>query len=197
MTTLTIDPATQDVTIYVNENAPGTVSPDNTVTLTNKGISLANNTVTGTIAEFNAACSDADFVAQSGALGTPASGNLSNCTADGTNKLGFIAIPQNSQSTAYTCVLADSGKHILHPSADTTARVFTIPANSAVAYPIGTALTFINQNAGGVITISITTDTMRVAVSGATGSRTLAANGIATAVKISATEWFISGSGLT
>jgi hypothetical protein len=75
--------------------------------------------------------------------------------------------------------------------------VFTIPANSSVAYPVGTALTFINQNGGGVITISITTDTMRVAVSGATGSRTLAANGIATAVKITATEWFISGSGLT
>jgi hypothetical protein len=29
--------------------------------------------------------------------------------------LGFLAIPQNSQSTAYTCVLADAGKHILHP----------------------------------------------------------------------------------
>jgi hypothetical protein len=131
------------------------------------------------------------------ALGTPVSGNLSNCTADGTNLLGFLAIPQSSQSAAYTCVLADAGKHILHPSADTTARTFTIPANSSVAYPIGTALTFINQNGGGVITISITTDTMRVAVSGATGSRTLAANGIATAIKVASTEWFISGSGLT
>lgn len=130
-------------------------------------------------------------------LGTPTSGNLSNCTANGTNAVGFLNIPQNSQSTAYTLVLADSGKHILHPSADTTARTFTIPANSSVAFPIGTAVTFINQNGAGVVTIAITTDTMRLAGAGTTGSRTLAANGIATCVKITSTEWIISGTGLT
>lgn len=112
-------------------------------------------------------------------------------------EVGFREIPQNSQSAAYTLVLADSGKHILHPSADTTARTFTIPANASVAFPIGTAVTFINQNAGGVITIAITTDVMRLAGAGTTGSRTLAANGIATAIKITATEWIISGTGLT
>ena len=106
-------------------------------------------------------------------------------------------IPQNSQSTAYTLVLTDGGKHILHPSADTTARIFTIPANSSVAFPIGTAVTFVNQNAAGVITIAITTDTMRLAGAGTTGSRTLAANGTATALKITSTEWIISGVGLT
>lgn len=106
-------------------------------------------------------------------------------------------IAQNSQSAAYTLVLADAGKHILHPSADTTARIWTIPANSSVAFPVGTAVTFVNQNAGGVITIAITTDTMRLAGAGTTGSRTLAANGIATALKITSTEWIISGTGLT
>lgn len=106
-------------------------------------------------------------------------------------------IPQNSQSTAYTLVLADAGKHIFHPSADTTARIWTIPANSSVAFPIGTAVTFVNQNAGGVITIAITTDTMRLAGAGTTGSRTLAANGMATALKVTSTEWIISGAGLT
>jgi hypothetical protein len=108
-----------------------------------------------------------------------------------------FGIPQNSQSAAYTLVLADAGKHILHPSADTTARVFTIPANASVAFVVGTAITFVNQNAAGVITISITSDTMRLSPSGATGSRTLAANGMATALKITATEWIISGTGLT
>lgn len=106
-------------------------------------------------------------------------------------------ITQNSKSTAYTLVLADAGKHILHPSADTTARTFTIPANSSVAYPIGTAITFVNQNSAGVVTISINTDTMRLAGAGTTGSRTLAANGVATALKITSTEWIISGTGLT
>jgi len=111
--------------------------------------------------------------------------------------LGFLNIPQNSQSTAYTLVLTDSGKQIFHPSADTTARIFTIPDNSSVAFPIGTAVTFINQNGAGVITIQITTDTMRLAGPGTTGSRTLAANGVATAIKITSTEWIISGTGLT
>ena len=106
-------------------------------------------------------------------------------------------IAQNSQSAAYTLVLADAAKHILHPSADTTARIWTIPANSSVAFPIGTAVTFVNQNAAGAITIAITTDTMRLAGAGTTGSRTLAANGIATALKVTATEWIISGTGLT
>ena len=120
-----------------------------------------------------------------------------NLTVDGTNAVGFLHIPQNSQSAAYTLVLSDAGKHILHPSADTTARIFTIPANASVAFPIGTAVTFVNQNAGGVITISITTDTMRLAGAGTSGSRTLAANGVATAVKLTATEWVISGTNLT
>lgn len=106
-------------------------------------------------------------------------------------------IEPNSQSTAYTAVLSDGGKHLLHPSADTTARTFTIPANSSVAYPIGTAITFVNQDSAGVLTIAITTDTMRLAGAGTTGSRTLAANGIATALKITSIEWIISGTGLT
>lgn len=112
--------------------------------------------------------------------------------------VGYKNIPQNIQSTSYTCALDDAGKHIFHPAADTTARTYTIPSNAAVPYPIGTALTFINQNGtGGIVTIAITADTMRLAGAGTTGSRTLARNGVATAIKITATEWIISGSGLT
>lgn len=111
--------------------------------------------------------------------------------------VGFRTIPQNSQSTAYTTVAADSGKHLLHPSADTTARTFTIDSNANVAYPVGTAITFVNQNGAGTLTIAITSDTMRLAGAGTTGSRTLAANGVATALKVTSTEWIISGTGLT
>jgi len=113
------------------------------------------------------------------------------------DSIGTRGVPQNSQSAAYTLVLEDAGKHILHPTADTTARTFTIPADSSVAFPVGTVVTFINQNGAGVVTIAITTDTMRLAGAGTTGSRTLAANGIATAIKLTSTEWLISGTGLT
>ena len=130
------------------------------------------------------------------ALGTPSSGTLSSCTVDGTNEVGFKNIPQNSQSAAYTLVLADAGKHILHPSTDANARTFTIPANSSVAYPIGTAITFINMTSQ-VVTIAITTDTMYLSSAGTTGSRSLAQYGSATAIKITSTNWLISGSGLT
>ena len=111
--------------------------------------------------------------------------------------VGFLEVPQNSKSTAYTTVLADASKHLLHPSADTSARTFTIDSNGNVAYPIGTTLTFVNQNGAGVLTIAITSDTMRLAGAGTTGSRTLAANGIATALKLTSTEWIINGIGLT
>jgi hypothetical protein len=121
---------------------------------------------------------------------------LSSCTVDGTNGVGFLNIPQNSQSAAYTLVLADAGKHIFHPSTDANARTFTIPANSSVAYPIGTAITFINMTSQ-VVTIAITTDTMYLSSAGTTGSRSLAQYGSATAIKMTSTTWLISGSGLT
>lgn len=112
-----------------------------------------------------------------------------------TCNIGYLDVPQNSQSAAYTAVLADSGKHIFHPASDNNARTFTIPANSSVPYPVGTVLTFVNRI--NTVTIAITSDTMYLAGAGTTGSRTLAANGVATAIKIASTEWIISGTGLT
>tara|TARA_R110000868_G_scaffold6626_2_gene37353 strand:- start:921 stop:1676 length:756 start_codon:yes stop_codon:yes gene_type:complete len=135
-------------------------------------------------------------IVNGGVLGTPSSGTLSACTVDGTDAVGFRNIPVNSQSAAYTAVLADSGKVIFHPSTDANARTFTIPANSSVAYPIGTAITFINMTSQ-VVTIAITTDTMYLSAAGTTGSRSLAQYGSATAIKMTSTTWLISGSGLT
>jgi hypothetical protein len=112
-----------------------------------------------------------------------------------TEEVGFRNVPQNSQSAAYTLVAADAGKHVLHPVGDNNARTYTIPANSSVAYPVGTAITFVNKI--NTVTIAITTDTLTLAGAGTTGSRTLAANGVATALKITSTEWIISGTGLT
>lgn len=129
-------------------------------------------------------------------LGTPTSGNLSNCTADGTNAIGFRHVPQNSKSTAYTTVLADAGKHVFHPAADTNARTFTIDSNANVAYPVGTAITFVNETSQ-VVTIAITSDTLTLGGTTTTGSRSLAQNGVATALKVTSTKWIITGSGIT
>lgn len=101
----------------------------------------------------------------------------------------------NSQSAAYGIVMTDRGKLLLHPSSDNNARTFTLPANGTIALPVGTTISFYNQI--NTVTIAITTDTMYLASTGTTGSRTLAVYGLATAVKISATEWVINGVGLT
>ena len=105
-------------------------------------------------------------------------------------------IPQNSISSAYTLNLSDIGKHILHPTADTTDRVWTIPANSSVPFPVGTAITIVNQDTAGSLTITITDDTLSYAGTTEKGNRVLESNGIATILKISTEEWIITGVGL-
>ena len=158
---------------------------------TTAGKALVSNAITGT---GNVVMSTSPTLVTP-VLGTPTSGTLSGCTVDGTDAVGFRNTPVNSQSTAYTLVLADSGKTILHPASDNNARTFTIPANSSVAYPVGTAITFVNLI--NTVTIAITTDTLYLAGDGSTGSRTLAAYGVASAVKVASTTWIISGNGLT
>lgn len=104
-------------------------------------------------------------------------------------------LPITSKSAAYTVVLADANTAIYHPSSDNNARTFTIDSNANVAYPVGTALTFINEI--NTVTIAITSDTLTLQGPGSTGSRTLAANGMATAIKVTSTKWVISGAGLS
>jgi autotransporter-associated beta strand protein len=111
------------------------------------------------------------------------------------SSVGYTGMPQNSQSAAYGILAADAGKSIVHPISDNNARTFTIPANGSVAFPVGTTITFINMI--NTVTIAITTDTMYLAGTGTTGSRTLAAYGVATAIKVTSTSWIISGNGLT
>jgi len=115
-------------------------------------------------------------------------------TATGTiaaNSIGYRGLPQNSQTASYTLALADAGKHI----SITTGGV-VIPANSSIAFPVGTAVVVFN-NSGSNQTISITTDTLRQAGTANTGSRTLAQYGLATCVKVASTTWVISGAGLS
>ena len=128
------------------------------------------------------------------------SGDLKFMNAAGTAfDVGYRNIPQNAQTGNYTLTLADSGNHIYHASG-AGAATYTIPAASSVAYPLGTAITFINLSATA-ISIAITTDTMYLSSAGTTGTRTLAQYGSATAIKVSGVSssgiWVISGSGLT
>jgi hypothetical protein len=112
-------------------------------------------------------------------------------SSDLADAVGYKGLPQNSQTASYTLALSDMGKHI----SITTGGV-VIPANGAVAFPIGSAVTIFN-NSGSNQTISITTDTLRQAGTANTGSRTLAQYGVATVLKVTSTVWVISGAGVS
>lgn len=106
-------------------------------------------------------------------------------------------IPVVEVSANKTLAVEDAGKCQLHPSADVTARAWEIPDNATVPYDVGTVLSFAVQNGAGTITLTIAgTDVMRLLPAGSTGARTLPANSNATALKITATEWQVTGTGI-
>jgi hypothetical protein len=156
-----------------------------TITLGNTAIQLGNTVTTLNNMTF------ANVTISSGNV----TANVANSTIDGSNTVGYLTVPQNSQNGSYNVLLADTGRHLYHPIGQ-AAATYTIPANSNVAFAVGAALTFINLSANAV-TVAVTTDTMYLSSAGTTGNRTLAQYGIATAVKITSTSWIISGSGLT
>ena len=118
---------------------------------------------------------------------TPAPGT-STTAATG---VGYMGIPSSSQSTSASITLtaADAGETIY----STATRTVTIPAG----LPVGTTFVFVSGNTF-TTTININTDTLRLAGTTTSGSgRTLASNGMATAVKVDSSTWYISGNGLS
>jgi hypothetical protein len=110
---------------------------------------------------------------------------------------GTRGIVVTSKSANYTVAAADCGSIIYHPVTDTTARTWTLPANGTLALPVGFAVTFDNDVGAGILSIAITTDTLVWVGNGSTGTRSIAAGGQATAVKVTPTRWRIAGTGLS
>ncbi len=107
----------------------------------------------------------------------------------------YPQIPQVVLSANTTLDATHANKHLLHPAADNNARTFTIDSNANLALPVGTVFVFVNE--ANTLSIAIASDTLTLAYVGSTGTRTLAANGIATALKTGSTKWLISGVGLS
>jgi hypothetical protein len=157
--------------------------------------------LTGTLSPANGGTGVANDAAStltiSGAYPTTLTvGASTSVTLPASGSLGYLNIPQNSQSTAYTTVLADAGTMIFHPASDANARTFTIAANGSVAYALGTVIQFVNMSASNV-TIAINSDTLTWAQGGGTGSRTLAQYGVANCVKVGTTQWLLTGTNVT
>lgn len=85
---------------------------------------------------------------------------------------------------------------VLHEAADNIARTWTVASDAL--YPVGSSTRLLGQAGSGVITLAMTgADTLTLAPAGTTGSRTLTAPFDATLTKITATDWMISGVGIT
>jgi len=157
-----------------------------TITLGNTAIQLGNTVTTlNNMTLANVTISSGNVTA-----------NVANSTIDGSNTVGYLIVPQNSQGASYNVLLADTGRHLYHAIGQ-AAATYTIPTNANVPFSVGAAITFINFSANAVTVAVTSTDTLYLSSAGTTGNRTLAQYGIATAVKITSTSWLISGSGLT
>lgn len=164
-------------------------------------------TIGGTGKTFNGSANVSWTLAEIGAVGTSGNETITgNKTFSGTTALaagstidsivvGYRDIPITIQNATYSFALADAGKGFGKDNG--TAYTYTIPANASVAFPVGTAITVFNNNATSNITIAITTDTLRLAGTTTTGSRTIAPFGLCTLYKVSSTVWFASGPGVT
>jgi hypothetical protein len=122
-------------------------------------------------------------------------GNLNLCNGTGAI-VGpvYAGIPQTTTAISYTTILGDANRHI-RMTGTTAAQTVTVPAGGAVAYPIGTAITFCNRSTQAWSLAF--GDTVIWAANGTTGTRTLASNGMATAIKTDSNVWMISGSQLS
>ena len=107
------------------------------------------------------------------------------------SSVGYLGVPQDTQSTNYTLTISDQGKHI-YVTANST---ITIPANSSVSFPIGATISILT-NANVTANVAITTDTLYLGGIGTTGTRTVSSYGMATIIKVTATSWYISGAGV-
>jgi len=121
-------------------------------------------------------------------LGTPTSGALTTCTADGTNPVGFKNIPQSgsAKTTSYILATGDVGKFIEVGASGS----IEIPNSTFAA---GDVISIFNNTTGDV-TITCTITTAYIAGADADeASVTLATRGICTILFISGTVCVISG----
>lgn len=184
----------QNATITVSDT--GTIAAaSGTLTLTTPDIGVATTTSVNKVT-ITAPATSATLTIADGKTAT-VSNSITLAGTDSTTmtfppasaNIGYLESPINSQANDYTGVLADSGKTILITGATKT---FTIPANASVAYAVGTCLSGIFTNATGG-SVAITSDTMTLAGTTSTGTRTIAQNGRWTAQKMTSTTWLISG----
>lgn len=160
----------------------GTITLSGTLAVANGGTGVTSSTGTGSVVLSSSPTLTTPV------LGTPTSGDLSNCTADGTNSVGTSNVSAvGTKTSSYTLATGDVGKYVQVG----TGGSITIPD---ATFSEGDAVSIFNNTTGNItITCSITTayisgtDTDQASV-------TLATRGVATILFISGTVCVITGS---
>lgn len=117
---------------------------------------------------------------------TPAAGTFTT-VAD--SKGDVRLIPQNAQTSSYTLVAGDAGKHISITTGGVTVN--------ASVFSVGDAVSIYNNSGSSQTITQGTSVTLRLVGTATTGNRTLAQYGLCTILCVASNVFVISGGGLT
>jgi hypothetical protein len=142
--TLSVTDPTADRTVNIPDASGTIVLKDTTDTLTNKSISLTNNTLTGTLAEFNSALSDGSFASLAGTE------TLTNKTIDSANNTITLDLSEGTLTgtlSEFNSALSDGSFASLAGTETLTNKTLTSPVISTISNT-------------GTLTLPTSTDTL-------------------------------------
>ena len=142
--TLSVSDPTADRTVTIPDASGTIVLKDTTDTLTNKSISLTNNTLTGTLAEFNTALSDGSFTSLAGTE------TLTNKTIDSASNTITLDLSEGTLTgtlSEFNSALSDGSFASLAGTETLTNKTLTSPVISTISN-------------SGTLTLPTSTDTL-------------------------------------
>ncbi len=165
-------------TVTLNVDTTVVATTNNALTLTNKTIALGSNTVSGTLAEFNSALTDADFATISG------SETLSNKSISGTSN----TITNLANTSLTNSLITVNGSSI---SLGGSATVTAVNPN---ALTISTGLSGTSYDGSAAVTIAVDSTIATTSSSQTLTNKTLG-SGTALSADLSAATYKVTGLG--